>query len=406
MITINGKYTTAKVMIDNVESSCLSQIYNFVNNEAFTNPVAIMPDTHAGMGTVIGFTMKLGDKVIPNTIGVDIGCGMRMLTLGKNIFSDMEKEEIDENIRFTIPFGFNVNEKPVIDMENDFPWLEAVKEAIDFTNAFNRRFNTEFSATAFSYEWFLEKCKKIGMDTVRAELSIGTLGGGNHFIEVGKSEVTGNYAITVHTGSRQYGEKTCRFWQTIAKETVGKRGGYEYLEGENMFGYLMDMLFAQKYAQFNRITILKRIKEKVGYENGIEEIESVHNYIDFNDFIIRKGAITSYEGQKMIIPFNMRDGLLICEGKSNQEWNYSAPHGAGRVMSRGEAKKRILLEKFRDDMKGVYSTSVCKATLDEAPDAYKDPSIIEEAIGPTAEIVDRVKPVINLKDKGKKAKRK
>jgi RNA-splicing ligase RtcB len=185
--------------------------------------------------------------------------------------------------------------------------------------------------------------------------------------------------------------------------------GREWLEGDGAAGYLFDMIFSQVYASYNRTiigSIIRLIVEESGGKDRIDQVETVHNFIDFNDFIIRKGAIRSYTGERMIIPFNMRDGILVCEGKSNAEWNCSAPHGAGRVMSRAQAKKRLELEEFKSQMEGVFSTSVCPGTLDEAPGAYKDASVIEQAIEPTATIVNRIKPVHNMKDTGEKSYRK
>lgn len=451
MIIYEGKYTNAKVMIDEVEETCAAQINHFINHPAFTNPVVIMPDTHAGKGSVIGFTMEMADKVIPNTIGVDIGCGMLSVNLGPDIHLDYSNfclEKVDDLIREAIPFGFEVHsKKSLMNMERDFPWTnkgfpwKATSEKNRrFCMAFNKKFNKRMTPTEYDYKWFLYKCVDIGMDPTRASNSLGTLGGGNHFIEIGVSDNKDTW-LTVHTGSRQLGEKTCRYWQTVPaaadrkeaektfktelnrikdtyttkaqrkeipgnikelKEKLGldrplKSRELDWLEGEHMEGYLTDMIFAQTYADVNRQLITSKILEILDLGTPTASINTVHNYINFNDFIIRKGAVASYKDQLIIIPFNMRDGILICEGKSNPEWNYSAPHGAGRVLSRSKAKQVLDMAEFKEQMKGIYSTSVVKSTLDEAPNAYKDPKIIEEAIGPTATIVDRIKPIINLK---------
>jgi len=259
----------------------------------------------------------------------------------------------------------------------------------------------------------------------------------NHFIELGESQNTGNIWVTIHSGSRNLGKKICEYWQNIAyerplpdinkiileikekfpkkewqeeivkaKNKIGstKKSELDYLKGKDLDGYLSDMYFAQEYASTNRRiimqTIISVLRETV-YEKYFkvkETIETVHNYIDSTDYIIRKGAIRSYIGEKMIIPFNMRDGILICEGKSNSEWNFSAPHGAGRVYSRSKAKEELDLQKFEKDMEGIYSTSVGRGTIDESPDAYKDSNIIEKAIEPTAKILDRIIPIHNMKD--------
>lgn len=256
----------------------------------------------------------------------------------------------------------------------------------------------------------------------------------NHFIELGRSNKTGDYWVTIHTGSRNFGLKIADYWTNVAKGKVfvasteyntelndiilntypksdipkkiqDLKSRYnlgintEYLSGDNLVGYLFDMIFAQFYAEWNRRTILKEIKEILNIVKFNEQINSTHNYVNFKDFIIRKGAISSYIGEKMIIPFNMRDGILICEGKSNDDFNNSAPHGAGRVMSRSKAKESVNIDAFRKSMEGIYSTSVCKQTLDESPFAYKNSEMIENAIEPTATIIDKIKPILNIKDK-------
>ena len=425
-------------MIDKIEETCSSQIHHFVNHPAFTNQVAIMPDTHAGKGSVIGFTMEMTDKVIPNVVGVDIGCGMLSLNIGKNL--NISLEELDRKIRNAIPFGTEIHDNAVIHMKNDFPWHEVNVQAEKFTMAYLNKFGVRIELPGYNIDWFLEKSKQIGGDLRRIINSVGTLGGGNHFIETGLAE-NGDYWITIHSGARNFGKKICDLWQHRAikilredkkdilqekikeiKETYKHTPrtikekikevkaelnldagidmkGCEWLEGDNATGYLFDMIFSQMYAKVNREYMARIIEKIIGSERG-DEIETVHNFIDFHDFIIRKGAIRSYENERMIIPFNMRDGILICEGKSNPEWNYSAPHGAGRVMSRSQANKRLDVDEFKGQMEGIYSTSVGKTTLDEAPGAYKDSKIIEEAIEPTAVIIDKIKPIHNMKDGG------
>lgn len=439
MFQINGKYTSAKVMIDNVEPECIAQIQNFTNHPAFTNPVAIMPDTHAGKGSVIGFTMPMTEKIIPNVIGVDIGCGMLSINIGHLPIS---LEALDSKIRKLVPFGFDTHDRGIIHMKNDFPWHDVNTIARKFAMAYNKKYNKNINPPIYDMKWFESKCSNMGANLKRIISSIGTLGGGNHFIEVGVSENGTNW-ITIHTGSRNFGKQVCDYWQNygskivrqnkqellnkqitdirskftgmeiknqirIARENLGMdvnvSDELQYLEGDNAYGYLFDMIFAQKYAEVNRSSIASLILNNVLNLNTSEmfKIECVHNFIDFNDFIIRKGSIRSYVGEEMIIPFNMRDGILICEGKSNPDWNFSAPHGAGRLMSRAKAKKEIDINTFKDQMKDIYSTSVSEGTLDEAPDAYKDAKIIEAAIEPTAKIIARIKPIMNMKDQGKK----
>ena len=340
---------------------------------------------------------------------------------------------INSNIRRAIPFGQNVHKNSIIDFEKEFPWNEANKKASKYFDGIY---------APYDIKWFENKCKQIKVDIKYACNSIGTLGGGNHFIEIGV-DLENNIWFTIHSGSRNFGLKIADYWTKVAQSkdtsvldlqmktevdkirtnavTLEQRKNIDkdikqarlkifgredkisdelaYLEGGDANGYLYDMIFAQAYAQFNRKQMQKLIIEKAfpSIFTITEEIESVHNYIDFDDMMIRKGAISAHKDEVMIIPFNMRDGILICKGKGNKEWNQSAPHGAGRVLARGAAKRTLSLETFQKQMEGIYSTSVVGATLDEAPDAYKPASVIEVAIEPTAEIINRIKPLINLK---------
>ena len=448
MITFTGKYTAAKIMIGEVEETCAAQITELVNHPAFTEPVAIMPDTHAGAGSVIGFTMPLGSKVVPNTIGVDIGCGMLSFPLDDGVMDTTKREQLDEAVREAIPFGFNVNEKDIYNMEKAFPWSSVSRENQIFCLAFNGMFGTKMKPTAYNYEWFEKKCEQIHADLGRSTASIGSLGGGNHFIEIGKSASTGKFWLTIHTGSRQFGLQICKYWQNtptakkkhesltkfnegikhIKAMYIGKSDrqkipgainrlrselginnkvarGLDYIEGEDMQGYLADMIFAQAYAAENRQCIANKIADILGTTRilgskipvNYSYIETVHNYIDFKDFVIRKGAISAHKDEIMVIPFNMEDGILICKGRGNEEWNNSAPHGAGRIRSRAQAKIEFsssIAEK-RMKAKGIFTSAV---PVDEVKEAYKDPKIIEEAIKPTVEIMDRIIPVMNLKD--------
>jgi RNA-splicing ligase RtcB len=315
----------------------------------------------------------------------------------------------------------------------EFPWHQANVLAQKFALAYREKFG-DISPVQYDMNWFLEKYESTGGSTRRAINSIDTIGGGNHFIETGISN-DGDYWITIHTGSRNFGKRICEYWQNkaekfhkcdrqsiiqeqikVLKETVqdGKElytkikalkavakpnidmKGCEWLEGEDAAGYLFDMIFSQIYAEVNRKYIVSIICDILKV-TPVDQIDTVHNFIDFHDFIIRKGAIRSYIGERMIIPFNMRDGILVCEGKSNPEWNFSAPHGAGRVLSRGEAKRKLSVETFKSQMEGIYSTSVGQATLDESPGAYKDSTFIEQAIEPTAKILNKIKPIHNMK---------
>jgi tRNA-splicing ligase RtcB (3'-phosphate/5'-hydroxy nucleic acid ligase) len=439
MDTLTGKYGIAHITIplDTVEDSCVAQIRTFLDNPTFTATSVIMPDTHAGKGAVIGFTMPLTDRVIPFMIGGDIGCSIMSFPLAA---TSIDHVALDQQVRAKVPFGKNVHDRAIINMEHDFPW--------DVVNRAGRRLaaklmidhGIQVAAPRYGMDWFLAMCKRTGADPRYTMRSLGTLGGGNHFIEIGRSANSSELWCTVHTGSRNLGQKVANYWQNLAKrfsmrdrrdlhrveieriraETKDRKqigrliaeskerhdlnnktaNGLEWLEGKDMAGYLFDMIFAQAYADMNRRLIAKIICKLLGTELK-DEVVSVHNFIDFDDWIIRKGAIRSYEGELMVIPFNMHDGVLICEGKSNADWNFSGPHGAGRVMSRTAAKKNLKLDEFRQEMEaaGIFSTSVCAATLDEARQAYKPAAFIEEAIAPTAHVVDRLVTVHSMKDK-------
>jgi tRNA-splicing ligase RtcB (3'-phosphate/5'-hydroxy nucleic acid ligase) len=440
MIPITGKYTTANIMIDQIEPSTERQIYQLVNHPAFTNPIYIMPDTHAGAGAVIGFTMEMGHSIIPNIVGRDINCGMLTFELEPIWTSKGDPREhyleLDSLIRKMIPFGTKVHDPSDYDYKiSNFPWKEVNEQGRLFTMAYNKKYNTNHTPPEYTKRWFLEKCRQIDMDLTRAVRSIGTLGSGNHFIEIGVCGEERNWA-TLHSGSRQFGGKVCDYWQKRAANNlmVDKHGsweneisrikeelpsqywqreivrarkarkykvtGLEYLEGDDMFYYLTDMVFTQAYAEENR-RVMKELLCEVLTPKDDKTIACSHNYINFKDFIIRKGAISSYEGEELIIPFNMEEGTLICEGKGNPDWNFSAPHGAGRLMGRGDIKRKAvkegLVEKARERMEkaGLVFTHL---PADELKEAYKDSSVIENAIEPTAKIVRKIKPIIPMKD--------
>lgn len=430
-IEFKGKYTSATVMIDDIDDETQSQIIKMINSPAFDAPIAIMPDTHAGKGSVIGFTMPMFDKAVPNVVGVDINCGMLMLSFDTYI----NRGYTDKAIRSVVPFGKEVRKTPVYNMERKFPWAEATKLNLKFCLAYNHKFGTKVKHTLYDYKWFEAKCNDIGMNVKRAVNSIGTLGGGNHFIEIGKSKEAGDHRITIHCGSRQFGLKICDYWQntptrkkmeqkkvdfdkglaeikaTLRGKAISKaikrlkadlglnnkvEKGLDYLTGEDLYGYLTDMIFCQIYAQENRKIIAWEI-QKILNVHYIKKIETIHNYISFEDFVIRKGAVSAHKGEVFILPFNMEDGILICKGKGNAEWNNSAPHGAGRAYSRRQAKDKFSAKVAADRMaaKGIYTSAV---PVDEVKEAYKDPKIIENAIGPTADIIDRITPIMNMKD--------
>jgi RNA-splicing ligase RtcB len=308
--------------------------------------------------------MTIVDKIVPNLVGVDIGCGMETVLLKEK---HIELEQLDKAIHHHIPCGFAIRKTP-------HHFIEEIDLSI------------------------LRCIKKV--DRKRAELSIGTLGGGNHFIELGKDEDNQLYLV-IHSGSRNLGKQVCEHYQNAAADSLGRRGKgadrvLAYLEGALFDDYLHDMAIIQRYASLNRKAIVKELSKRTGFK-AIDQFTTIHNYIDIESMILRKGAISSQKGERMLIPMNMRDGSLLCIGKGNEDWNYSAPHGAGRTMSRTAAKQAITLTQYEKSMKGIYSTTVNRSTLDEAPSAYKPMEEIISNIGDTAEVVKRIKPLYNFK---------
>ena len=436
MFTIKGKFSEATVYIDDVDAGCISQIQLMLNHPTFTNPVKIMPDTHEGKGSVIGFTMPMSDSVIPNVVGVDIGCGVHFAEFPMHAIDVFDLLELDARIREVVPFGHVVQKDHVhYKTVKDSLFLAANTVARSFTNAFNTKYATSFKAPLFDEVYFEKRCKAVEQNINNAKQSICSVGGGNHYLEWGKT-AENRLWFSIHCGSRHFGLCVAKKHQKIAVECInGKRGsayqneiqrirskysgsqinekikelrgdlglngqipkGMEYLSGQEMYNYLMDMVLAQCYADMNRQAILNAVVKIIKIK-PIRVQQTVHNYINFSDMIVRKGAISSSEGELVIIPINMEYGSLLCTGKGNPEWNYSAPHGAGRILSRRAAKDTLDLEEFKDRMKGIASTSVTAATLDEAPGAYKNPKVIIAAIEPTVKIIDRIVPVLNMKD--------
>jgi tRNA-splicing ligase RtcB len=363
ILEIRGQYNTAKVFTDNVEEATLEQITNLCNQE-FTKgcKIRIMPDCHAGIGCVIGFTANLGDKVVPNLVGVDIGCGMYTLRLGK---IDVDLPLLDKTIHKYIPAGREVHKKKIV----SFPELQELH------------------------------CFRELKEKTRIERSIGTLGGGNHFIELNKDSEENLYLV-IHSGSRNLGKQVAEIYQNLAVDLCSGEPKLSrdlcFLTGEYRNRYLHDMAICQRYAILNRETIAELILEKLKL-NPLESFHTVHNYINFEDNIIRKGSVSARKGEKIIIPVNMRDGSIIAIGKGNPEWNYSAPHGAGRVLSRATARKAISLEAYQEAMRGIYTTCVNEHTLDESPMVYKPMKEILPNIQDTVEVVKVIKPIYNFK---------
>lgn len=373
MIEYQGKYGKCKVMTYSIDPVAVSQLYDFLNCPASEGAsIVIMPDVHAGAGCTIGLTSTTTDKVIPALVGVDIGCGV--LGYRFQYHDRVNFEGLDEFIRRVIPCGFSVNEKKQ-DEFLDKDLLEEVKDVV----------------------------KKTDQEESRVLRSLGSLGGGNHFIELGKvpSDVGGGYMLTVHSGSRHFGLSIANFYQKIARTKLGNRHGLEWLEGQDSLDYLNSMGTAQRYAEVNRELMCFRILDGFFGDSAtnLEPILSVHNYIDFRTNMIRKGAISAVEGEQVIIPWNMRDGLVVGVGKGNADWNWSAPHGAGRSMGRKAAKAQFSVDDFKAtmDKAGVWSSCIGKGTIDESPMAYKNHEDIQEALKDTVDIKYTVKPIYNFK---------
>lgn len=432
MIQFNGKYTTANVMTDTLDEATAGQINTFINSESFSNPVVIMPDTHYGKGAVIGFTMEIPDRIIPNVVGVDESCGMYATKLNSTALYGIDFSKFDQQVRQTVPMSSKVHNQPIINMEKDFDWKTVMVEVNLFTNKFNKRFDTDYKPPEINYKWFSELCMRTKVDQGYAECSIGTMGGGNHFIELGIDE-NDNVWLVVHSGSRYLGKQNAEHWQRVAvsrlitrreafsseainqikdkyppkewnsriksvknEAEINTPRGLEYLVGDDMYGYLVDNVFVYHYSARNRYEMARRVLSLVNDNEVLETVHTVHNYVNHLDFIIRKGAVSAKKGEYFVLPFNFEDGILICEGKGNPEWNYSAPHGAGRIYSRTKAKAMLKVDPVRErlETKGIYASVL---PLDELPEAYKPAAEIEAAINPTASIIHRIKPIMNLK---------
>ena len=365
MVSLHGIYNTAKVFTNTAEPSAISQIEHLLNQEFLVgSKIRVMPDAHAGTGCTIGTTMTISDKIVPNLVGVDIGCGMETVLLKDK---RVELSQLDKAIHHYIPAGFAVRSEP-------------------------HHFCDEIDLNTL-------RCAR-HVNLKRAVLSIGTLGGGNHFIELDADD-DGQLYLVVHSGSRNLGKQVCDHYQNAAADRLGRMGKgadrvLAYLEGDLLDDYLHDMAIVQHYADLNRKAIVKELEKRVKLKIN-EQFMTIHNYIDLDTMILRKGAISAQNGERMLIPMNMRDGSLICVGKGAEDWNFSAPHGAGRIMSRSTAKKSITLSQYEKSMKGIFSSTVNKSTIDEAPFAYKPMDEIIANIGETAEIIKTIKPLYNFK---------
>jgi RNA-splicing ligase RtcB len=434
MFDIQGKYTTVTVTAETVDSATMAQLTQIVNSPAFTGRIVMMPDVHAGAGAPIGFTMPLGDAVVPGIVGVDIGCGVLAARVPWR--AGISLERLDREIRDRVPFAHEVRTDDCHELLDDDPFYDGTHALMTVVR---RKLNDRFAGGGFrALDWgasqgvFKDLCKRVGMKYGRAQRSIGSLGGGNHFIEVALGAEPGTAWVLIHSGSRQLGEKICKYHQGLAakqlldfktgeyqseievirrsspnheidkrikryKETqralVAVPSGLESLRGEDLFAYVEDMVFAQIYAAQNRRSILAEVLGVL--DVGSQDlIETVHNYIDPRDLVIRKGAVRAALGDRLIIPFNMRDGSWICRGLGNKDWNESAPHGAGRLMSRSQAKRELDPVAARASMEGIYTSCI---PLDEAPSAYKNADDIRAAIKPTVEVIEEIKPILNCK---------
>ena len=397
MFEIVGKKNTAVCYAKVVEDVAIEQIRRMCDYDCTVGSrIRIMPDVHSGKGCTIGTTMTVVDRVVPNVVGVDIGCGMYTVELGKG---DIDLAAVDEAAHF-IPSGRNV-------------W-EGRQEKFDLTEL---------------------NCYRELKDTKRLVRSLGTLGGGNHFIEIDEA-ADGTKYLVIHSGSRNLGKQVAEYYQKLATNLDRGYGEYMkareelissykeqgrkseikaalkelkwaakesenpqdlcFLTGEHLEHYLRDVEICQAFARRNREIMAKVLMERVGLTGG-EAFHTIHNYIDTKEMILRKGAISAREGEKVLIPINMRDGSVLAVGRGNPEWNYSAPHGAGRIMSRTKAKDTLSLEAYEEAMKGVYTTSVNAATLDEAPMAYKSLEDIIDVIRDSVDVIDVMKPVYNFK---------
>ena len=397
MIEIQGQYNTAKCFTDNLEEAAARQIRSVCDQPAFAGcKLRIMPDVHAGMGCTIGTTMTIRDKIVPGMVGVDIGCGMETVKLAEK---EIDFAALDDLIRAKIPAGRDVRQ-------------------------LHHPLNYEIDLNEL-------RCSPY-VNLARARLSLGTLGGGNHFIEVDRNDA-GELYLVVHSGSRHLGLEVCNYYQDQGRFAMWGGARYQldqkiaeykaagrhkeiqsmlgemkkeheisvpkalaWVEGRLFDDYIHDMRIIQRFAVLNRKAMTDVILTGLGLTR-VEEFTTIHNYIDTESMILRKGSVSARAGEKLLIPINMRDGSLICIGKGNEDWNCSAPHGAGRLMSRKQAAATLSMDEYRAEMAGVFTTCVVEDTIDESPMAYKSLDEIVSQIGPTADIVERIRPVYNFK---------
>ena len=402
---IKGDFNEAEVFTENIDKETISQIKQLLDQEFVKNSnIRVMPDCHKGAGCVIGTTMTIKDKIVPNLVGVDIGCGVLCVELGD---IDLNLDKIDDFIKNNIPHGFNINNKAVVDYIDEILKIRCINNIKKKPEEFNR--------------------------------ALGSLGGGNHFIEIDKDDFNNKYLV-IHSGSRNIGLQVAKHYQDVgynnlnynnseyeekSKEIIesykklGKKKKIEkelkklkeslkieskipkdlcYVQGQDLDDYLHDMDIVQRYASKNRELMAEKIVEFIGLDyESLNKFESIHNYIEVDKYMLRKGAISAYEGEDVLIPINMRDGVIIGKGKGNPNWNYSAPHGAGRILSRAEAKNKIHMNDYKASMKDIFTTCVNVSTLDEAPQAYIPIEEIINNITDTVDIKKIIKPIYNFK---------
>jgi len=394
MLELKGKYCKdCKIFTDNIESEALSMVYHFLDNPMFEGAkIRIMPDVHAGKDIVVGFTVPFTDHVNPDHVGGDIGCSVSTAITDLPINPE-DYPMIEKSIRESVRFGMSIQQKPV------YPVADLYKHLQLRLQQARQQWPEMVGVMDVSEKGITAMLRRIDQKEHMFYNSIGTVGGGNHFVEVGVTP-EGNYAFTVHCGSRNLGQKVWKYWKMEAGKQTGVTKGF--LTEDAMKGYITDMVVAQAYAEFNHQIIDRLVLDAICKGSGkkahiVEQIYTTHNYIDFSMKMMRKGAVAAPAGRKLVIPFNMRDGLIIAHGKGNEDWNQSAPHGAGRLLSRADAKELIDLDEFKESMKGIYSTSVGTGTIDESPMAYKDPKEILRLIEDTVEVEYFIRPVINLK---------
>lgn len=397
MLEVSGQYNTAKIFTDVVDQASIAQVITLCSQEFVQGSrIRLMPDVHAGAGCTVGTTMTITDKVVPNLVGVDIGCGMETVRLRED---HVEMRRLDKVIREKIPSGFDIRDR---------------------AHRYADRINLEEL-----------RCAR-HVDLLRAEKSVGTLGGGNHFIEVDRDD-QGRLYLIVHSGSRHLGLQVANYYQNAGYQMLNrsdpqaeqaliaelKAQGREksiqkelkklrntkrtaipkplaYVSGALFDDYLHDMEIVQRFAALNRQAMVDEILKGMKFRAD-DQFTTIHNYIDTGEMVLRKGAVSAKSGERLLIPINMRDGSLICTGLGNEDWNCSAPHGAGRLMSRAEAKQSFTVSAFKKEMDGIYTTSVGAATLDECPMAYKPMEAIVDNIAPTAQIEQIIRPVYNFK---------